>query len=363
MTIQTTYDLSINQVADAIAATGNKNTLLVQGHMGCGKSTILKMLGDKFPNHTCCYVDCTTKDLGDLTIPNIAKLDDGTGFVEYLTNEELGLHIKGPVIIMVDEYGKANPAVKNALTRLMLEHKMGSVTLHEDSMVFATTNLAGEGVGDLLMDHQKNRLTIVRMRKPTPDEWVTYGLNAGVDPSVLRFVKEYPQVMQSYEEVTTPQDNQYIFHPKDKRPSFATPRSLEAASNILKQRASMDDQTLTAMLMGTIGVRTALDMMAFVHLADQLPSLQSIKDSPLTAIVPDSAAAVCMVVYRTLSVVERDWVDAWMTYLPRLSNEAQGLFANGVRTPGYGKQALVMTNAKFTKWAMDNNFLFASDKK
>ena len=33
--------------------------------------------------------------------------------------------------------------------------------------------------------------------------------------------------------------------------------------------------------MGTIGERGAMDLMAFVKLADQLPSLQSIKDDPL----------------------------------------------------------------------------------
>jgi hypothetical protein len=47
----------------------------------------------------------------------------------------------------------------------------------------------------------------------------------------------------------------------------------------------------------------------------------------------------------------------------RLDKEAQGMFANGVRNPKYAKQSMVMTNKKFTKWAMDNNYLFASDKK
>ena len=76
--------------------------------------------------------------------------------------------------------------------------------------------------------------------------------------------------------------------------------------------------------MGTIGDRGAMDLMAFVTLADQLPSLQSIKDNPKSAKVPDSAAAVCMVVYRTLSALDKDWLNSWMDYLPRLDTEAQG---------------------------------------
>jgi hypothetical protein len=115
--------------------------------------------------------------------------------------------------------------------------------------------------------------------------------------------------------------------------------------------------------MGTIGDRGAMDLMAFVKLADQLPSLQSIKDTPETAKVPSSAAAVCMVVYRTLAALEKDWVDSWMIYCERLDKEAQGMFANGVRSPKYARQAMVMTNKRFTTWAMVNSYLFATDKR
>ena len=121
--------------------------------------------------------------------------------------------------------------------------------------------------------------------------------------------------------------------------------------------------TLTGALMGTIGDRGAMDLMAFVKLADQLPSLDSIKNSPDTATVPSSAAAVCMVVYRTLASLEKEWIDPWMTYCVRMDKEAQGMFANGVRAPKYSKQGLVMTNRKFTDWARTNNYLFASDRK
>ena len=114
--------------------------------------------------------------------------------------------------------------------------------------------------------------------------------------------------------------------------------------------------------MGTIGDRGAMDLMAFVKLADQLPSLESIKQDPLSAKVPDSAAAVCMVVYRTLASLDKTWLNSWMDYMVRLDKEAQGLFANGVRSPKYSKQSMVMTNRKFTDWAMQNNYMFAADK-
>lgn len=355
------YALNLDQCASLIKAGGHKRTVLVQGHMGTGKSSLLKMLGGEMPTHTTYYFDCTTKDLGDITIPNLAK-QDGQGYVTYLTNEELGAHVDKPIILMIDEYGKANPAVKNSMLRLMLERKIGSYTLHPDSLVFATTNLGAEGVGDLLPPHARNRMTVVTARKPSNMEWIDWGVNNGIDHTLLGWCKDNPQLFFGFEEVGDPDDNPYIFHPQQPRQAFVTPRSLEAASDWLHERTKYDDQTLTSTLIGTIGDRGALDLMAFVKLADQLPSLESIKSSPETAKVPTSASAVCMVVYRTLATIERKWVDAWMVYLNRLDKEAQGMFANGVRAPKYGKQSEVMTNKKFTQWAMDNNYMFAADK-
>ena len=360
---QQMYALNLDQIATAIRHGGNKRTVLIQGHMGTGKSSLLKTLAKELPTHTPCYFDCTTKDLGDISIPKLAMLDgEGSDYVTYATNEELGAHIDGPIILMVDEYGKANPAVKNSMLRLMLERKIGSYTLHEDSIVFATTNLGAEGVGDLLPPHARNRMTVSTARKPDNMEWIEWGINNDIDHSVLGWAKDNPQLFASFEDVKDPQENPYIYHPRDQRAAFVTPRSLEAASDWLKQRSLYDDQTLTSLLMGTIGDRGAMDLMAFVKLADQLPSLESIKQDPLSAKVPDSAAAVCMVVYRTLASLDKAWLNSWMDYMVRLDKEAQGLFANGVRSPKYSKQSMVMTNRKFTDWAMQNNYMFAADK-
>jgi|TARA_R100000951_G_scaffold31475_1_gene26966 hypothetical protein len=356
------YALGLDQIATSILNGGDKRTILVQGHMGTGKSSLLTTLSRDLPKHTPCYFDCTTKDLGDITIPKMNQLDNAD-YVSYATNEELGAHHKNPIILMIDEYGKANPAVKNALLRVMLERKIGGYELHPDSLVFATTNLGAEGVGDLLPPHARNRITVITARKPDNMEWIEWGINNGVDHTLLGWCKDNPHLFHGFEDVKDPDDNPYIYHPKQQRTAFVTPRSLEAASDWLKTREHFDDQTLTGLLMGTIGERGAMDLMAFVKLSDQLPSLQSIKDEPKTAKVPDSAAAVCMVVYRTLSTIGGDWIDSWMDYMVRLDKEAQGMFANGCSAEKYAHRKVVMTNKKFTQWAMDNNYMFAADKK
>ncbi len=355
------YASSINEIVDLIAHVGSKRTILIEGDMGIGKSAILKLLAKRYPDHVPCYFDCTTKDLGDLYIPD---LDRERGCVTFLPNEDFGIHTGKPVIIMYDEWGKANPSVKNGTLKGMTEFAIGNTPLPEGSIQIATTNLGSEGVGDLLPPHARNRIITVRMRKPSAEEWLTdYAINNNAHPSVMGFVREFPQVFQSFTEVANPEDNPYIFHPKRQANAFITPRSLMTASDTLHQREYLSDDMVTNALIGTIGERGALDLMAFVKLADKLPTLESIKTDPSNALVPTSASAVCMVVYRALATMERDFVKPWLTYMQRLSAEAQGMFAMGIKPPAYSKASMVMQTREYTDWAIANNYMFASDEE
>ena len=57
------YALGLDQAVKLILSVGHKRTILLQGHMGCGKSSTLGMLSKELPDHTALYFDCTTKDL------------------------------------------------------------------------------------------------------------------------------------------------------------------------------------------------------------------------------------------------------------------------------------------------------------
>jgi len=350
------YALSIKQCAQLIATIGKFNTVLVQGEMGIGKTAILWVLAKMFPDHLPIYFDGTTKDVGDMAIPMFASIGED-GVVRYATNEELGLHLGKPVILMIDEFGKCLPSVKNALAQLILERSLFGKKLHEDSFVFATTNLAVEGLGDLLPAHIRNRITTVTMRKSDNMEAIEYGIEHNFEPALLAWYKDTPQLFHSFQDYNSPNENPYINDPRDpSRIACFTPRSGEKANNILKQRDFIDDATLTASLMGTIGARGALDLMAYVQLSDQMPSPEDIKTDPTNAKIPTSPGAVCMVVYRALSIMDRESIKPWMVYLNRLPKEVQGLFVNGVRVKDYSKRDIVVTTKEYQEWCLANNY-------
>lgn len=353
------YDsISMQDAIDLISAVGDVTTVLVQGEMGIGKSSILKALQQQHPDHVTCYVDITTKDVGDFLIPQVRQLD-GTSVCSFIPNEEFGFHLNKPVIIMLDEIGKASKSVMNACLRLMLERKLGTHTLPAGSIVFATTNLSAEGIGDSLPPHARNRVDLVKVRKPTSEEWrLGFALGAGIDPVVIATAGEYPAMLGSFEDYERPDMNEYIYDPRTQRSAFVTPRSLEAASTILKRCRHLSEDVLYHALIGVIGERATMDMMNILKLDNTMPTFKEIVAKPLTAIVPTNGASVCLVVSKIMCNATKETFDNVMVYIERLPKEAQALFAMSVMSSKSPQRLEVVKNKPFTQWCVKNGWMF-----
>ena len=348
----------MQETISLISKIGDTLTVLVQGEMGIGKSSILKALAESHPNHIPCYIDITTKDVGDFLVPQIRTLD-GTPVCSFIPNEEFGFHLDKPLILMLDEIGKAGKAVMNACLRLMLERKLGIHSLPEGSIVFATTNLGTEGIGDNVPPHARNRVCVVKMRKHTGDEWRwNYAQNAGIDPVVIATVVEYPAMTASFEDYERPDMNEYINDPRVPRAAFVTFRSLEKASDILKRCRDMPEDVLTHALFGVIGERATMDMINILKLDNTMPAWSEIINKPETTNIPPNGAAVCLIVSKALSNVTEETFDSWMQYASRMPREAQALFAMGVMSNKSPKRSIAVTNRKFTAYAVSQGYLF-----
>ena len=348
----------MQETISLISKIGDTLTVLVQGEMGIGKSSILKALAESHPNHIPCYIDITTKDVGDFLVPQIRTLD-GTPVCSFIPNEEFGFHLDKPLILMLDEIGKAGKAVMNACLRLMLERKLGIHSLPEGSIVFATTNLGTEGIGDNVPPHARNRVCVVKMRKHTGDEWRwNYAQNAGIDPVVIATVVEYPAMTASFEDYERPDMNEYINDPRVPRAAFVTFRSLEKASDILKRCRDMPEDVLTHALFGVIGERATMDMINILKLDNTMPAWSEIINKPETTNIPPNGAAVCLIVSKALSNVTEETFDSWMQYASRMPREAQALFAMGVMSNKSPKRSIAVTNRKFTEYAVSQGYLF-----
>ena len=340
--------VTLNQASTLIRTCGGTNTFLLQGAPGVGKSAILSSLAREMPDFLPCYIDVANLDLGDLGMPVI---DRDAMTTSYAPNTRFGIG-KGqdrPVLLMLDELGKASRPVLNMLLPVILEHRLGDVPLPVGSIVFGTTNLSTDGVGDNVPAHAYNRMTVLDVANPTVDEWLGWAANNDVAPEVMAFARDYPQVFERYDMIDKKEKNPYIFSPlTGNTKAFCSPRSLEKASNLIKQREGLADALLPA-LCGTVGEAAARDMEAMVMLADQMPRFAAIMAAPEKAKLPGGAGAYFLMAFMLAGRAEASNLNATMTYLSRWESfEAKTLFITTLAS-NRAKVGMACQNREFTK--------------
>ena len=352
-TIDFTNRVSLQEAAQLIAAVGETNTILLKGEKGIGKSSIMKMLPEHLgPGYEYAYFDMGNKSEGDTAIP---FPDKERKVMEFFINTALKLHTGKPVVIMLDEFGKAPRSIQNMMhTLLEVDNKRIQDTyLPEGSIVFLTTNLSEEGLGDTLLDHSIDRLTVVEVRKSNAEEWKPWAAENGIHPALIAWVNQTPTVLASFRDDDFDSDNPYVYNPKRVQGKFITPRSLELASNVMWKRDKISQNALTCALVGTVGTAGANDIASYLAYQDEIPTRESITSNPDSATIPASTGALVTLLFNLERAVDTETITPIMKYVKRLEEEYQAVFCTALAR-SKSKQKIAFTNKAFTDWAREN---------
>lgn len=343
--------LSHNQVKNLIKTIGHKRTVLVEGPAGSSKTSIAYALAAEEPFKSKYYtpkpIDCTQLSDGSVWMPDI---DRARGVSRELPNERFGVsdeNHKGvdnakPAVICLDEIAKTRQFIKDVLAPIVYERRVGNYEFPEGSIVFGCTNLSEEGLGDMLQAHLRNRLTIVKMRPPTADEWLNdYAIPHGVNEIVAACAKQHPEVFECFMDYRTggskdgkkqAAENPYIFNPSNAaQTQFVTPRSLVAAADIVDTRHSMDMDTLECALAGTVGEAFAARITTMIQFGEQLPDFTLVMADPANAPLPSKPMACLIQVMQFLNRVKsREHAEAAAIYVGRMREEFKSMFVASV---------------------------------
>jgi len=354
-TIQFNNPISLSEARTAILELGTTNTAVIKGEPGCGKSTLLKMLkedlGDRYDY---IYVDCPVKDIGDtaMSVPD----HDRTKLTQ-VVSELFMLDSPKPKVIMLDEFMKTPKLLQTMWTRLMLEHSIGDKDLdktHPESIIFATSNNASDGVGDSMLAHAGNRVTIYNMRKPNANEWNLWATDNDIAPEIRACVAMNPRMLASYLDGGQ-DDNPFIFNPDRKALSFVTPRSLAKCNSIIRKRDRLGPNLTKASLAGTIGAAAAELMSAVVSLSGELVSVKTVIADPDTVRIPEKPAALFMMMFNAIDTIEtQDQLAAFMKFVNRISSaEVQSVFFTmALQSKKVSK--LAIKNEQIKEWSKTN---------
>lgn len=351
--------LDLKQLVSLIAHTPDVR-YMVEGEPGIGKSSMCadiaaiasNLYGEEYGT---AYIDVPNCDLGDIAMPII---DHDSKTTKYYPNARFGLHGGKPMVIMLDEFSKGADPVKNMLHPLLeaTNPRLGDLPIPEGTIIFLTGNLTSDGVGDSMKAHSNNRIVRVRARKPDSGTWLAWAISKDVEPVVMSWVDQYPHALASYLDGEQ-ESNPYIYQPRKQQTAFVSPRSLAAASKVVKGRHGYNDRdSLICALKGAIGEAAARDMEAFIDYQDQLPKWEDIINKPTKVDVPESVGAKAVLIFSGIQKIEKSTIEPFMKYLKRFDEEWQAAFAINLARDK-SKQSIAYTSKSFADWVQENEDL------
>ena len=348
--------VTIKELRKTIPLIGSYLTPVIQSEPGCGKTSLLTMLEEDLGDgYDYIYVDCPVKDMSDIgmVIPN-----HNTKTLEYYVASLFKMDSPKPKVICLDEFMKSPKMLQVIFTRMMLERMVGDVPLPRGSIIFATSNNSSDGVGDSMLAHAGNRVCIMRMAKPTPNEWLEWASANGVSRIVRAWVAMFPRSLASYIDGNQ-DDNPYIFKPSMTTLSFCSPRSLAKCDVIVKNRDAMGENATMCALAGTIGSSAAGDMSAFLSLEKSLVDVKDIIKNPSSVAVPDDISAQLMIMFQAVdTLATQDELTKFMEFVNRVpSSEVQAVFFTMMMRNTKALK-LARNNMQIAEWAKNNHELF-----
>jgi hypothetical protein len=369
--------LNRKQIISLIKAVGHLRTVVIQGENGVGKTSIFHELcrDPMFANHIKTNpVDCMQLSDGSVWMPDV---DREQGVSRELPNERFGVsknNQKGvngsrPVLVFLDEILKTRQYIKDMIAPMIYDRRNGSYHFVEGSVICCATNLAMEGLGDIIQPHLKSRLITVTMAKPTCDEWVQHATDFGMAAEVIACADEHPMWFDSFLDYmpngkhhgkVMSKDNAVPFNPNEAQDGYVSPRTLHIASDIVHNKDLVDTDTMQAALEGTIGATAAEALAAYIRFGQDNPSFDEVRANPAHARVASSPVAQIVMAFKLVTnTQDRDDAEAATEYVARLKGEMQNLFVNRVANTT-SRLSHFLTVAPFQKMLAANKIYFSN---
>jgi hypothetical protein len=270
-------------------------------------------------------------------------------FMDLYTGQPAFMYEQG--MIVIEEYGQAQPDVKRGLATLIKERRVGDHKLPPGFQIVMTTNRPEDrsGVG-------KDFDFVINRRCDIPftaelDPWLSWCAANNVEPLTMAFGARNQEIV-------------FAGKVPEKQGPFCTPRSLVNAGKFLaacaKAGIAIDDPLAIRNLAGMISNGTAMQLITFAKLKDSLPKLSAIQNDPEGTPIPKELDALAVVAFELAHRANITNIDALYRYMRR----APKAFAvNFVKTAIKRDDSLISTSA-LGSWIRENaNLLKAvSDK-
>lgn len=320
-----------SKVKEAIALYHKANIpVFLIGSPGVGKSSIARQYAEENGLE---FVDERMSQRDAVDVRGLPEIKDGN---TVWTRPDF-LPSKGKGILFLDELNSAPPLVQAACYQLILERRIGEHKLGKNWYVMAAGNKQTDrAVVNRMSSALANRFAHVEFDHDL-DDWCTYGLANDFQTELIAFMRFRPNLLFTFD----PQ--------RDTSMAFATPRTWEMVSDVLKANGSLD--VSLDILSGIVGEGAAVELKGFLDIYRKLPDPDVILMAPDKAEVPDDPATL----YAICGALASKSSDATIANIVKYANRLPEEFSVMLIRDCHSRDDSVAKTRAFIEWLSEHS--------
>lgn len=311
--------ITIGQLKPLLLDTFKANlTPLVTSSPGIGKSSIYKQIADMYKLKLI-DIRLSQADPSDLNgFPVINEEKTKSGYVPMNTFPIEGDPIPEGYdgwLLLFDEFNSAAQSVIAAAYKIVLDREIGQFKLHPNVAIGCAGNLmTDKAIVNKIGTAMQSRLIHFEVRIDAPS-WITWAEDNNIDHRVTAYIR-------------FKEENLHKFDPNHNDKTFATPRTWEFTSKLIKDMEEIPLDKLP-LLAGTIGEGIAREFLAYTQIYQDLPSLHDLINKGDTIKVPTEPSVLYAITGFLGSNINKDNVEQLMVFINRLPKEFQVITLKG----------------------------------
>jgi hypothetical protein len=245
-----------------------KRPLFLWGPPGIGKSELVEGITRELGG---LMIDLRLGQMEPTDIRGIPFYNKDKNIMEYAPPGDLPdaeTAAQYPVVVLfLDEMNSAPASVQSAAYQLILNRRIGKYVLPDNVVMVAAGNRESDkGVTYRMPTPLANRFIHQEMKVDFPS-WQEWAVQNNIHKDVVGYLSFAKQDL-------------YDFDAKSASRAFATPRSWSFVSQLLND--SVDDETATNLIAGTVGEGLAVKFMAHRKIAGRMPRPEDILSGKVT---------------------------------------------------------------------------------
>jgi MoxR-like ATPase len=287
--------------------------LHIWGACGVGKSQIVAQVASDLDWQ---FLDIRAVQLDPVDLRGLPRISADQA--EWVPPKFLPTSGKG--ILFLDELTAAPQMTQAGCYQLVLDRKLGEYHLPEGWVVMAAGNPASErGVHFSMPRPLRNRFVHLTL-EPDFEDWCQWAVRTGLRSEIIAFLRFKPPLL--HDANATSDVN-----------AWPTPRSWEMASNVLSGFARRQKSGFftgateieAQLLEGTVGPAATTELVAFLRLFRDLPSIDEILLNPDSAPLPGEPSAQIAIATALGRILTDHSIAKGMQYLDRMPTEMRVL--------------------------------------